>query len=290
MKYCYSYRRGTSTVDMARHHSWKRIILRFDLKNFFWNISPEHFELSIRQLLSERNIDLKKKINWDGAENIEQFIGKMVELCFKDGKLPVGAPSSPYISNIVGKYFIDNQIIQFLKINWYFNPSNDFKYTRYADDLIFSTNWKINKKILERWVSWILQMWKFSLNKKKTLIMHSWKRQAVLWLTVNGTKPTLPRMLIQRLRLCLHMLENIPLRIPEIVNNWNLEPDKRLFHFKEKTITESMFAYKILWYVSYYWMIDSEKMNALLWKYPGAIKELRTAIWARTETEKEVSL
>lgn len=289
LKYCYSYKTGISTVDMARHHVWKRIVLRFDIKDFFGSITPRHFEISAHELLKERGIDANKRVPWKIIENVGEFIKRMSDVCFIEWKLPVWSPSSPYISNIVWKYFIDNQIVQLLKLNWYFHPSNCFRYTRYADDLVFSTKWRINKKNLERDLSEILRAWTFTLNKKKTLIMHSGKRQSVLWLNVNGTRPTIPSEFRKRLRLCLHMIEREILWIPEIIKKWDAEPTEKLFDLNPRRASEKQFAHKILWYVSYAWMVEWEKNNTLIQKYPRAMEILRKAIWANTETENEAS-
>ena len=51
-------------------------------------------------------------------------------ICTLNGSLPQGAPTSPYLSNLIFKK-IDDQISQFCR-------SKNINYTRYSDDLTFS--------------------------------------------------------------------------------------------------------------------------------------------------------
>ena len=52
----------------------------------------------------------------------------------KNGKLPQGSPLSPILSNMIA-YVLDSEILNFIK-------GTGIVYTRYADDLSFSSNSK----------------------------------------------------------------------------------------------------------------------------------------------------
>ncbi|WP_142402948.1 reverse transcriptase domain-containing protein, partial [Staphylococcus pasteuri] len=107
--------------------------------------------------------------------------------CFK-GALPQGAPTSPIISNMIGK-ILDLRLLHLCK-------KYNLDYTRYADDLTFSTNDKAFEKNTDTILSEIkMEIVKsgFKVNDKKTRIQNYRIRQDVTSLTVNkkiNTKKT----------------------------------------------------------------------------------------------------
>lgn len=60
----------------------------------------------------------------------------LAQLCTHNGILPQGAPSSPALANIIFNP-IDQQILNSIS-------TKDITYTRYADDLIFSSSHEID--------------------------------------------------------------------------------------------------------------------------------------------------
>ena len=62
-------------------------------------------------------------------------------LCTYEGYLPQGAPTSPYLSNLILRDF-DKKIQQICS-------SLNYTYTRYADDITISSNNKITKVDME---------------------------------------------------------------------------------------------------------------------------------------------
>lgn len=104
----------------------------------------------------------------------------MAQLTCYNKKLPQGAPTSPIITNLICNV-LD---IQLLKI------AKKFKldYSRYADDLTFSTN---DKKFLENFEALLVQLETtitdcgFSINQKKTRLQYRDSKQVVTGLVVN---------------------------------------------------------------------------------------------------------
>lgn len=149
----YSYRVGRSIADHARVHQGAGFLLRIDLKNFFPSISRNDLvEFFRRAELDEVSSD------W------------IASICSYRGGLAIGAPSSPSLSNAIC-YKIDSRLYSVCR-------KNGILYTRYADDLYFSTS---NKGILgsiERDVSIILRDSKLPsrlrVNRAKTI--HSSRR------------------------------------------------------------------------------------------------------------------
>lgn len=123
-----AYRDNISILDNAKLHKDNRFFLKLDLKNFFPSITYS---------------DLIDKISiWHQNENPEWKLDasakNLIRLaCFFHGDtLAVGYPSSPIISNIVMLDF-DTALLKLISDKKKFG---EVVYTRYADDLIFSTN------------------------------------------------------------------------------------------------------------------------------------------------------
>ena len=154
-----SYRKGYSLIDNAKIHINKKYILKLDIKNFFDNITF-------------------KKV-YDVCFNEDFYPKKMgfllANLCCYDNKLPQGAPTSGYISNLVLRNF-DIEINNYCLIN-------NISYSRYADDLTFSGDFDINYLI--NLVRTLLKEEGFILNAKKTKILNNSRRQLVTGIVVN---------------------------------------------------------------------------------------------------------
>lgn len=126
-KAAYAYRKNIGIKHNALQHQNSRYLLKMDFQDFFHSISPELFF----SIIEEFNIDLTKD---------DRFLLK--QLLFwcpskkSDGKLilSIGAPSSPLISNFI-MYIFDKILSDDCK-------KRGVTYTRYADDITFSTNKK----------------------------------------------------------------------------------------------------------------------------------------------------
>jgi len=126
--HAYAYKKGVSIKENAQMHLSTKYLLKMDFSNFFPSITPRLFFSKLRQA----NIDFDE----DNKLILENF------LFFKSKRnsnlrLSIGAPSSPLISNFV-MYFWDVEIENIC-------ANKGITYTRYADDLTFSTN---NKNVL----------------------------------------------------------------------------------------------------------------------------------------------
>ena len=99
--------------------------------------------------------------------------------CYR-GSLPQGAPSSPIITNLIGE-ILDYRIMKIAK-------KYKLCYTRYADDLTFSTN---DKNFFNSQENFYLEVSKeikragFNINEKKTRLQYQDSRQVVTGLIVN---------------------------------------------------------------------------------------------------------
>lgn len=123
----FAYKKNLSIKDNATKHQKSRYLLKMDFSDFFNSITP-----AILFAVCEA-----QSIDWSQAEQrlLTQLLfwnrtkshgGKLV--------LSVGAPSSPLISNFV-MFDFDQKMTELCK-------DKKIIYTRYADDLTFSTNQK----------------------------------------------------------------------------------------------------------------------------------------------------
>lgn len=155
-----------SIITNARIHRNKRYILNVDLENFFDSF---HFGRVKGFFEKNRNFLLPPEV----ATVIAQLT------CF-NGKLPQGAPTSPIITNLICQ-ILDNRLLKLAK-------HYKLDYTRYADDLTFSTN---NKGFLKSNEAFLLDLKKelvragFEINDKKTRLAYKDSRQTVTGLVVN---------------------------------------------------------------------------------------------------------
>jgi retron-type reverse transcriptase len=123
----FAYKKNMGIKENAERHKMSSYLLKMDFQNFFYSISPKLFF----DALNRHNIEFSSEDKFL-LENILFFNpskktgGKLV--------LSIGAPSSPFISNFM-MYFFDESIRKAcLDLN--------VTYTRYADDLTFSSNTK----------------------------------------------------------------------------------------------------------------------------------------------------
>ncbi|WP_314164638.1 reverse transcriptase domain-containing protein [Lachnoanaerobaculum gingivalis] len=104
----------------------------------------------------------------------------MAQLTCYNGKLPQGAPTSPIISNLICQ-ILDYKILILCK-------KYRLNYTRYADDLTFSTNNKVfseNYTLFLEELKDIVTSSGFDINVEKTHFQKFNSRQTVTGLSVN---------------------------------------------------------------------------------------------------------
>ena len=162
----HGFEKGKTIVTNAQIHRNKRFVINVDLENFF-----DSFHFGRVCGFFEKNRDLL--LTKDVATVIAQ-------LCCYNGRLPQGAPTSPVITNLICQIF-DMRVLKIAK-------KHHLDYTRYADDLTFSTN---DKSFIERWDKFYKTLSEeteragFQINSKKTSFRFKDSHQTVTGLTVN---------------------------------------------------------------------------------------------------------
>ena len=162
----HAFEENKSILTNAKIHRNKRFVLNVDLENFF-----DSFHFGRVRGFFEKNSDLKLPI--EVATVIAQIA------CYK-GSLPQGAPCSPIITNMICQV-LDMRILKLAK-------KYKLDYTRYADDLTFSTNDKhflSNHPLFMETLTDEIKRAGFKINESKTRLLFRDSRQEVTGLIVN---------------------------------------------------------------------------------------------------------
>lgn len=168
-------------VENAKVHVKKKYVLNIDLKDFFPSISAG----KVKEIFSSTYFNFN-----------EQISTALTLLCTYEGKLPIGAPTSPVISNFICIQ-LDADLITFCK-------QNNLSFTRYADDLTFSSNDAISDDNTLDIIN-LIKKNQFEINEKKLRLKTSNRKQTVTGLTVNE-KVNVDRKLLKKIRAMLHDL------------------------------------------------------------------------------------
>ena len=179
-KYFKPYWIPISVKDAASVHCGKKWLMKLDIKDFFNSITEEQIKEIISRYVSlyESQIQIRRT---DESDTEQIF-----SMCTIKGKLPTGAPTSPYIANLLLMDF-DYEIQKFCY-------EYCVVYSRYMDDLFFSSYGpQYILSLVELEVLRQIKDLGFELNVPKIKYISSNKRQQVLGLGVNNQKPVLTK-------------------------------------------------------------------------------------------------
>ncbi|MCL9844599.1 reverse transcriptase family protein [Ralstonia solanacearum] len=172
---------GKSSVDAARVHCEADWVYSVDIKDFFPSTRSESVQVAL----------IKLGYKPHAAELIAR-------LCCHGGRLAQGAPSSPTLSNLVFQPF-DEQLQRLA-------DTLNVKYTRYADDMVFSGENAFPEK-LKNGVSEIFLKSDWVFAQEKEYFAKRPTRLKVHGLLVDGRVPRLTRGYQNKIRAYRHMLE-----------------------------------------------------------------------------------
>ena len=201
-KSCVGFTKNKSVRDGANTHLGSKVLLTMDLSNFFNSIKLNKVYEVMDHMAYKFRLKSKKK---DRIEMEE--LHKISRLMTFKQQIPQGAPTSPALANLVA-YKLDMDLYS-LAID------NGCLYTRYADDLAFSsTDQKFNISTLIPKVADIVNKHSFDINYKKTKIRRPHNRMTVTGVVIND-KLTVPRWRWRNFRAQLHNLkvDNAPISI-----------------------------------------------------------------------------
>lgn len=192
----HGFRKKHSIITNANKHKNKRHVFNIDLQDFFPSI---HFGRVQGFFLKNEHFQLEREV----ATTIAQ-------IACHEKVLPQGSPCSPIISNLIG-HLLDIRMV-------YLAKKYKCTYSRYADDLTFSTNkkefsQKIAIKLEENGNEWIpgktlkeeIEKVDFRINQKKVSMQNKTNRQLATGLVVNE-KVNIKREYYKKARSMCHSL------------------------------------------------------------------------------------
>ncbi len=185
--------KGRSIVDNAKLHVGQNYVLNLDLSDFFTSISQSR--VCKRLQLAPFNF------NEDVAKIISGLCCKKVVNDQKKGyALPQGAPTSPLLTNAVCD-FLDKKLRRL-------SSRHGVKYSRYADDMTFSSMHNVYKEdsVFMKSLFSFIEEEGFTVNPGKTRLQKRGERQEVTGLTVNDKVNTAHKY-TRELRNILYMWE-----------------------------------------------------------------------------------
>jgi len=189
-----AYRRNTSILENAERHVNSRYLLRLDFHSFFESIT----ERDIRLYISDHQPYFA---GWS-VSDVDVFC----HLICRNGALTIGAPTSPAVSNRVC-FELDQTIDGYCQ-------GQGITYTRYADDLFFSTNHKGVLRSLEDEVPRVCAALRFPTNLRVNVAKtrHASKRRArrVTGIVLGSdARAHIGRSLKRRIRTQIYRLERL---------------------------------------------------------------------------------
>ena len=162
----HGFEKNKSILTNARIHKNKKYLLNVDISDFFSSFNFGRVQGYFHK---------SKEFNF--SKEVSTILAQLV--CY-NRCLPQGAPTSPIISNLIFN-IVDIRILRLTK-------KYKLNYTRYADDLSFSTNNRIFEKeyinFLEE-LTTLLENSGFKINGEKTRLQYNSSRQEVTGLTTN---------------------------------------------------------------------------------------------------------
>ncbi len=201
----HGFRKGKSILTNAEKHINQKFVLNIDLVDFFPSINFGR----VRGMFMATPYNLNEKVST-----------VLAQICCFNNELPQGAPTSPIISNMICAK-LDSQ----LKLLAQRSRCN---YTRYADDLTFSTSApkfpaqlasiiteeKGNRLQIGEQLRIVIENNGFSINHEKVRLQTKTHRQEVTGLVTNQF-PNIRRHYIRQVRSMLHAWEKYGLEKAE---------------------------------------------------------------------------
>jgi len=182
--YACAYIHGKGIVDMAKNHVGKAVAVKVDLKDFF----PKIGKAAVREALIRNGVSPRAAI-----------LDIVMAWCFYDNGLPIGAPTSPFLSNVVA-IDLDYRLAALCK-KWRAVTAHGslytmrgtkvrefcmspIEYSRYADDLCFSSNYKKLPEMIYA-IKRVITRCGFVVNEKKVRVMRKGRPMEIVGVSLN---------------------------------------------------------------------------------------------------------
>ena len=201
-----AFRPNRNIADNADVHSHAEsggpaVVLRVDLQDFFPSITFKRIAGVFAQLGYNGGVStLLALICTESPRVVATLDGNTSHVALGARFVPQGAPSSPALTNILCRR-LDSRLSGMARVY-------GFHYTRYADDLVFSSARGADAIRLKKGVLQILEDENLAINPDKVDFARRGQRQSVTGLVVNGARGPRPsRRDLRRFRAVMHDIE-----------------------------------------------------------------------------------
>ncbi len=209
--------RGRGTMSNAVPHVRRAVVVNADQKDFFPSITfPRVKGLFMELGYSPAAATILGLLCTECPRRLIRYAGQELHVATGPRSLPQGACTSPALSNLIARG-LDSRLAGLArKLGW--------TYTRYADDLTFSTDAEpaaLTGYLLAR-LRHIAAAESFTVNETKTRVQRPNTRQSVTGIVVNH-RPNVDRSTVRRLRAILHRAKTEGLAAQNRENHANFE-------------------------------------------------------------------
>jgi retron-type reverse transcriptase len=187
--YAHGFVPGKSILTNAEVHKKKRLIVKVDIKDFFPSIT------------FPRVVGMFKVFPFEFEHEAAVTLASIVCLPDQVGQLPQGGVTSPYVANMIARR-MDVKLAKLAK-------QQRCGYTRYADDITFSTN-DVKSVVVPALIESIYNVIReehFIPNEEKTKVLTPRQRQVVAGIVVNSGL-SVNRKYLRNIRATLYNCEN----------------------------------------------------------------------------------
>ena len=236
-------------VSNALPHLNQAVVINCDLENFFPTLGYPRVKGLFKSLGYSTEVATVLALLTTEAEQKEVILdGEKLYLYTGKRYLPQGSPASPMISNLICRK-LDKRMNGIA-------TALGFVYTRYADDMTFSSKEYLNINKMMFWIKGIVTEEGFILHPDKTRIMKKGSRHEVTGVVVNE-KPSVNRKELKKFRALLYQIEKDGL-------------EGKSWHGKSENLVS------VIWgYANFIKMVDADKgekfmeqVKDIIQKYP----------------------
>ena len=163
----FSYRKRMNVVNAIYPHAKKRAIYKTDIRSFFPSIK-----------MSEVRNMLKQHANSSMFSDLSDYLDNIINAISINDNLPIGFPTSPVVSNF--SFYKYDLLIKS------YSDKNGYVYTRYADDILISSDDYLDKEIITKEITNIFERngANYKLNKDKTKILPRGSKRIIFGVSI----------------------------------------------------------------------------------------------------------
>lgn len=170
---------GSPLYISAQNHKYNLYVLKLDLKDFYPSITKK----------TVYNLFLSIGYN-------SQIAFLLTNICTHHGALPQGAVTSAHLANLICRK-MDYRLAGYCQ-------KHDIVFTRYADDMAFSSDNRDTLKKAYKTICKIIKDEGFIVNDLKTRFMTPKCRKQILGITINDNQIKVSKDLKRKVRVMIH--------------------------------------------------------------------------------------